>query len=144
MRKASIMVTVATAMLMSGVAVATLARAAEEQKGAAEEQDVIGENEVYGGTLMTMEERRELHMKYCGAKTDAERDQVFWEHGKFMHARAKEKGIEMPKADQKNWIRHTCPSMEVMHGKPDDAGHHGKPHTMQDVAPKTDEPVQAQ
>lgn len=139
MKKEIIVLTAATAFLLGGVAAMGAASAHDEKKGAPEQEDVIGENEIYGGNLMSMEERRELHMKYCGAKSEAERDQLFWDHGKFMHERAVQKGVAMPKANQKNWIRHTCPSMNVTHLKLEDAGHHGKRHNMQDVAPKKGE-----
>lgn len=142
MRRASMVVAAVTAALLGGVAAASLVTAAEEQKGAAEDQDVVGENEIYGGNLMTLDERREVHMRYCSAKTDAEREALFQEHGKRIHARSKERGVEMPKGDmntQKTWIRHTCPNMDVMHGKTNDAGHHGTRHDMKDATPNAKE-----
>lgn len=138
MRRASMIVAAVTVALLGGVAAASLVTAAEEQKGAAEDQDVVGENEIYGGDLMTLEERREVHMKYCSAKTDAERDALFLEHGKRIHARAIQKGVGMPQGEmntQKTWIRHTCPNMDVMHGRTNEAGHHGSRHNMKDVSP---------
>jgi hypothetical protein len=144
MKMPIIVLTTVTSFLLGSVAVMGAATAHDEKKGAAEQEDVIGENEIYGGNLMTMEERRALHMKYCSAKNEGERNRMFWEHGKLMQERATQKGVAIPKANQKNWIRHTCPSMNVTHGKLEDAGHHGKRHNMKDVVPETDKSEKTQ
>ena len=111
--------------------VSTAVDGAEQSRSSTKELDVVAEDEVFGGNLMTLEERRDLHLKYCTAKNGYERHAVFVDHGKFIHGRAKERGVELPKDDmvtQSNWIHHVCPDMNALHGKTEEADHHSLRH----------------
>jgi len=126
-------------------AISTVVLGAEQQRATPEGLDVVAEAEVFGGNLMSLEERRDLHLKYCTAKKGYERHAVFVDHGRFIHRRAKEKGVELPKDDmvtQSNWIHHVCPDMDALHGKAEDAGHHSLRHD-EELAPNAEDPAQA-
>ena len=54
------------------------------------------QDNIYGGQLMTPDERKEHRAKMGAAKTAAEREHVRKEHHERMKARAREHGVTLP------------------------------------------------
>ena len=54
------------------------------------------EEQIYGGQLMTEQERDQYRSQMQAARSETERDQLRWEHHLSMQERAKERGIILP------------------------------------------------
>ena len=52
--------------------------------------------QIYGGQLMTEQERTEYRSRLRAAASDEERQQIRWEHHVRMQERAKERGVTLP------------------------------------------------
>ncbi len=66
---------------------------------------------VYGHQLMTEEERAAHRRKMRNADTDNEREKICTEHRAMMAARAKEKGVDLPRkgprrGKRRGWCHH--------------------------------------
>lgn len=60
------------------------------------------QDQIYGSQLMTQEERAEYRDRLRAAQDDAEREQIRQEHHERMRARAKARGVTLPKEPPAN------------------------------------------
>ena len=65
-------------------------------EAAKEQVQVQAQEQVYGGQLMTQQERIEYRARISAAKTAEAREQIRKEHHEQMQIRAKERGVTLP------------------------------------------------
>ena len=70
-------------------------RTQEREQAATQSQASKGAGEgIYGGNLMTVQERNQYRAAYGDLKTDAERNEFKARHREQMQSRSKERGVE--------------------------------------------------